>query len=101
MGILIFKKLFKSQQYCGPIKLKFTNKNIVVFLAPQVPIYVPLHLDNITELYCTGIVMASLWIVFILVILSLNLVVSCPHVLYYLYLHTFMLFRSTCSGIFL
>ena len=33
---------------------------------------------------------------FILVIPSLNLVVSCPHVSYYLYLHTFMLFRSTC-----
>ena len=32
---------------------------------------------------------------------SLNLVVSCPYVSYYLYLHTFMLFRSTCSGIFL
>ena len=38
---------------------------------------------------------------FILVIPSLNLVVSCPYVSYYLYLHTFMLFRSTCSGIFL
>ena len=34
---------------------------------------------------------------FILVIPSLNLVVSCPYVSYYLYLHTFMLFRSTCS----
>ena len=32
-----------------------------------------------------------------IVIPSLNLVVSCPYVLYYLYLHTFMLFRSTCS----
>ena len=38
---------------------------------------------------------------FILVIPSLNLVVSCPYVSYYLYMHTFMLFRSTCSGIFL
>ena len=38
---------------------------------------------------------------FILVIPSLNLVVSYPYVLYYLYLHTFMLFRSICSGIFL
>ena len=33
---------------------------------------------------------------FILVIPCLNLVVSCPYVSYYLYLHTFMLFRSTC-----
>ena len=37
---------------------------------------------------------------FILVILSLNLVVSCPYVSYYLYLHIFMLFRSTCLWLF-
>ena len=41
-----------------------------------------------------------LWLVFILVILSLNLVVSCPYVSYYLYLHIFMLFRSTCLWLF-
>ena len=35
-----------------------------------------------------------------LVIPSLNLIVSCLHVSYYLYLHTFMLFRSTCLWLF-
>ena len=35
-----------------------------------------------------------------LVIPNLNLVVSCPHVSYNLYLHTFMLFRSTCLRLF-
>ena len=35
-----------------------------------------------------------------LVIPSLNLVASCLHVSYYLYMHTFMFFRSTCLWLF-
>ena len=38
---------------------------------------------------------------FILVIPSLNLIVSCPYVLYYLYMHILCVFRSTLLGTFL
>ena len=46
--------------------------------------------------FCIYLPMTIMW----LVIPSLNLVVSCLHVLYYLYLHIFMLFRSSCSWLF-
>ena len=36
-----------------------------------------------------------MWIVFILVIPSLNLIVSSPYVSYYLYMHILCVFRST------
>ena len=65
---------------------------VILHLGPMVPCK-----------YCKYLPTTNLWIVFvfILVILSLNLVVSCPYVSYYLYLHIFMLFRSICSDIFL
>ena len=46
--------------------------------------------------FCIYLPTTTLW----LVIPSLNLIVSCLHVSYYLYLHTFMLFRSTCLWLF-
>ena len=69
---------------------KSKQDRIVWLWDPWSPVYIVHYLPT-----------TNLWLVFILVILSLNLVVSCPYVSYYLYLHTFMLFRSTCSGIFL
>ncbi len=47
-------------------------------------------------LYCTYFSKNHLWLV-IVILKSLNLVVSCIPVLYYVYCICFMLFRSTCS----